>query len=535
MTARILKCGIFYSNWVKILIMSKYLWLWPFIIFIALSGVFHFSSANIPDLDSFYYIRLADFYKNQGLFNAGFSWLPYTVINSFSSSLWYGFGVILIPFTVFSDLIFGVKIAGFIFTAAFLSICYVAFKRRGIAGAPFWPLFVFFAAPNVSIHLLMTRPQTISLLLAVPLLFVISRRMPLGIFAVSFLIAWIHLNFAWIPILVAGIFVSLKYILEKKFAWKKFLWASGGVALGFLLRPDPIGAVKLFYVQVLKQILEKQGGLPLLFGAENLPIGSSALFQHFGLFILIWAAAIVAWLYLIFYKSRPDFSDYWKNNDVFLSAAMSLSIIFFLLTIAVARRAYDFWVLFGVVGIAVVFTYLYLNFRKTPQLKWLKFFIAALFIFMMINSGTRTINNMQNNAYKPNLLEKSAFWLKENSNEGDVVFNVHWSHFSPLFFWNQKNYYVGGLDPIFQYEYNPSLYWKFHYLSADIVTSKTCGADACTESMLEDTYDVLKKDFNAKYIVLDGGQNPAVNSFLEKDPKFEKKFTEGSYNVYSIK
>jgi hypothetical protein len=153
---------------------------------------------------------------------------------------------------------------------------------------------------------------------------------------------------------------------------------------------------------------------------------------------------------------------------------------------------------------------------------------------MVFYSGYRTLNNLQN-SYTADYLKEPAIWLKENSNPGDIVFNVHWSNFSPLFFWNQKNYYVGGLDPIFQYAYNSSLYWKFHYLSADQVTKKTCGATACTVSMLEDTHEVLKRDFNAKYILLTKTQNPAVHQWLEGDRRFDKKFENGSEAVYLIK
>ena len=80
-----------------------------------------------------------------------------------------------------------------------------------------------------------------------------------------------------------------------------------------------------------------------------------------------------------------------------------------------------------------------------------------------------------------------------------------------LFYWNQNNYYIGGMDPIFQYAYNPTLYWKFHYLSNDDVTKNTCGAIACTASMLENTHTVLVNDFKAKYIVLEKQRNQSYS------------------------
>ena len=140
-----------------------------------------------------------------------------------------------------------------------------------------------------------------------------------------------------------------------------------------------------------------------------------------------------------------------------------------------------------------------------------------------------------NSAYPPERHKEAALWLKDNSNPGDIVFNVSWSRFSELFFWNQQNYYVGGLDPIFQYAYNPSLYWKYHYLATGLLTDRTCGADACTEEMLEDTYEVLKRDFDAKYVFLSKELKPELNQYLESDSRFEKTFDNGNETIFSLK
>ncbi len=72
--------------------------------FVAIAAVFHLLSPNLLDLDSFCYIRLAWMYRDRGLLDGEFPWLPYSAIKDLSSSLWYGFGVVLIPFTYFDDL-----------------------------------------------------------------------------------------------------------------------------------------------------------------------------------------------------------------------------------------------------------------------------------------------------------------------------------------------------------------------------------------------------------------------------------------------
>ena len=67
------------------------------------------------------------------------------------------------------------------------------------------------------------------------------------------------------------------------------------------------------------------------------------------------------------------------------------------------------------------------------------------------------------------------------------------------------------------------------------MAEKTCGAIACTDEMLEDTYDVLVEDFNARYVVLTKQENPSVYNFLENDQRFGKVFSTEKEAVYLIK
>jgi len=349
----------------------------------------------------------------------------------------------------------------------------------------------------------------------------------LGILIASFIITWTHLNFLWMPILIMGIIAIIKMWREKIIPWQEITAVFGGVLAGWLLRPQALNAIKLFYIQVVQQILEKQGGLPLLFGEENFPLSITVLFKNFLPFLILWLASIY-----LFYKYRGHIKNLTNNIAIAIYSSGALSLIFFLFSILVARRAYNLWAEFGIIFIALIFSHLI---NKPTTQEAFKFAVIIALIFSIFYSGIKANNVMRKNGYPPHHLQEAALWLKNNTQAGDIVFNLHWPDFSPLFFWNQTNYYTGGLDPIFQYSYNPSLYWKFHYLATDQVTSKTCGAEACTEEMLEDTYEVLRRDFQARYIVLIKAENPAVYYFLKNDPRFEEKLDTKKEVVYLIK
>ncbi len=514
---------------------NRYKWLLPPIFFIGFAALFHFWSSNIVDLDSFYYIRQSWLLRTNGLFDVTFPWAQFSVIKLFSASLWYGFAFLLVPFTLIGNLFIGIKIAGVIFTAAALFSFYWVMNRHQFRWPFLWPLLLFFSVPNVLAQFLMVRPQIVSLAL-VPILFslLIMGSWP-GIAFASFGIAWAHLNFAWLPALIFAVVATAQFFTYGRSRWKELVYKGGailgGLLLGWALRPNPFGALRLFYVQVIQQVFQKQGGLPLLFGKENLPLKFTALFQNFSPFLILLGGAIfIFWFQM--WKHKPVSQD----QKIVLWSSAALAIIFFIFTMLVARRAYNFWAEFGIIFVAAVFSYcISSNSSHKPIAQSSATMLAIIFVFMIFYSGSKGVAAIGKDGYKPTELQEAALWLRDNSQSGEIVFNLHWPDFSALFFWNQKNYYISGLDPIFQYEYSPSLYWKFHYLATDVVTKKTCGAIACTRDMLEDTYGVLKKDFQAKYVLLTKMENPAVRQFLEGDSHFEKKFETNFEAIYLIK
>ena len=201
--------------------------------FVAVASFFHLYSSNIPDLDSFYYSRLAWIYRTRGPFDVDFPWAQYSASKTFSSSLWYGIGLFLVPFTYFNNLVIGIKLAGVVLTAAALWIYYSAIKISLLKPASLWPFLFFFSAANVTAQFLMVRPQIISLPLSALLFSLLIRRSEITdgpefsyatasltpIFLTSFGIAWFHLNFVWLPVVITCVVVVVRFIVEKKWTW----------------------------------------------------------------------------------------------------------------------------------------------------------------------------------------------------------------------------------------------------------------------------------------------------------------------------
>jgi len=375
---------------------------------------------------------------------------------------------------------------------------------------------------------MMIRPQTLSLGFAPVLFAFLVLENPLGAFLASFGITWCHLNFLWFPLLILCCTTVAQLVAEKKSVLRSSLAVILGTASGWILRPNPIGALRLLRVQIIEESLVRNRHIPLRFSVENFPLPPSVVFGNFGVLLAVCATAIIILaLRMGALRSVPP------RRRVVLAGSAILAITFFLLSVFVAGRLYCFWAEFGVLSFAAA-----VNFLLRRQHAQVAVRVAAALLIVMLVYTNYTIfgTSTWKAAYaRPDALQGVAEWLKGNSNAGDVVFNVTWSDFSPLFFWNRKNYYVAGLDPIFQYSYSPELYWEHHFLASGEAVRRTCDHPPCAEGT-KDVADVLVRDFDARYILLNKKTYPALDSFMRDDHlHFTRVFDDGAEVIFLVR
>ena len=497
----------------------------------AVSALWHFLSPNIPDGDSFFYLYLAKHLLSAPA-DISASWLPFTSIGAYSASLWYGAGFIILPFAKLSDPALAIKLSGIILTALVLISIYIISRRHRLSFPYLLPFAYLVIAPNVTFQLLMTRPQTLSLALGALLFSSLLTGSYLTSFFLSAALAFFHLNYIWLPLGLI-IFITLaRLVLNRAFFWRPALASLVGVVLGALARPEPIKALRLFYIQIIEQSLVKQSNIPLLFGVENFPLTWGSVLKFFSPFVALWLAAIVVFVWFLFLPSNRDL-----KRDIFLWSAGILSLVFGFLSIFVARRAYELWTLFGLLFIAAVLSKIIPDFpyRFRSALKNFSWFLAAaIFIFLLIFSSVRTATNLKTIAYSPDHRRAVGLWLATNAAPGDFVFNTRWADFSPLVLYNPSGRYVGGLDPIFQYAADPERYWLYHYLASGLLSDQTCSLNACHRSDLVDTYGALTEKFNARYIFLEPARLPALASYLASDSRYTSVLDTNKEILYRI-
>lgn len=513
----------------------------PLLPLLAIILFFHSLTPAIPDPDSFYHIRHAWVYRTTSLFDTSFPWTYYSSIRALGADIWYGLHILLAPFTYFRDLVTSIKVGGVLFTLTLLATVLWIAKRHKFALPAFWPLFFFLAIPNVLFQYLMVRPHVLSLALGLLLLSFLCRGKWWHALLISTAITFIHLGFFWFGPLIAFAVLGVQIAgiiirkLQKSTAqneplvWPIMLLVFTGTVFGALLRPHPIAAAKLAYVQIFKLLFEKTGGAPISFGRELAPLPIGEIASTSTIFLLLWAAALI-----VLAVTYVNFRDRWNavpaSERLCTLAAVSISMIFFVMTAFIARRSLVQWEAFGALGIAATYTYFMPKKAKNYALGFLMLAFAV-----MIPYGIYRHNlNVRYTTFPYNQYEGVSAWLLEHSNPGEIVFNTRWDSFAALFFRNQRNYYIGGMDPIFQYDYDPALYWKFYYLSKNITAEKTCGAYPCPEGAAEDTYTVLTRDFNASYILVEPWRNEKFATYLSGDHRYEKVFETKTEQLFRI-
>lgn len=520
---------------------------------VALSLFLHIQSWAIADPDGLYHFRHAWVYRTQGFFNSSFPWVQYSVIKGAGADLWYGFHFLLAPFTYIKDPLLALKTASFAATAAGVLLIFFSLKRLEIKWPHLWTVLFLTSAPDLFYRISALRPQLLSFGLSF-LFFAYFFRPASGrrkssaiFFVISFVSVWVHAALFWVNFIIFGAGSLMEKIFGKKLRLKEFLAAATGALFGFFLRPNPFQGFKLLYVQLIQNFIEKYKKTPLLWGTELLHFDGRNFADQFlpVIFLLLIAAFF---LYPALYKKggvyrfsgqRLEAGVFWQDFKAQARTAFAVGAGFLWLAFASARRSADYFFGFAIIIISLVFSCLFRE--KWKSIKGMIGSVGApaviltlAVILYMAGFSVYRYEYSLAKSYRPDRAREAAEWLAANSKEGDIVFHTRWEQFAELFFWNQKNYYINGMDPIFMYTFSPSLYWKQHFFAYDQATSITCSRVRCKQEEVEESYKVLKEDFRARYIYLQKQKNVNFLKYLSEDPRFEKAFENDGDVVFRI-
>lgn len=485
-----------------------------FSVFISLFLTFQFSSFNLISRDDgYYHIKHAFLYRTEGL-NIDFPYLEHTTLKERPTDLWFLYHIILVPFTFFPsgqgssiDMLFGLKAATALFASLAFTVFYFILSRLNIKYSLVWTFSLLILFYGFSFRMFLPRPHVFSIfLLLLGIYFLIKEKkwsllILSAIYSLSYEVSFLMPALS----LVYGLCYRIYF---KKWNFELFFYSLGGWLLGVLLHPHPFNFVYALYAVVFKEMF-----LRIFF---NILDSGTEMYQRVGLhwdFIvmsLIFAISVANYVVTGIKKKAVTFLEFYLLvifSSLFVLYLFMARIIEYIAPISVLFVAVmvDRWpALFGDVWLKIKNIFQRLRVGAYPILV-----VGGLLGYFFYGYLASNLPQFKKHPYDKYRL--ASQWLIDNTNEGDIVFNADWGDFPQLFFWNSKNHYVTGIGSILMYMNNEEKYWLWRNISNRGIA---CSSKSCEKSE-GDIYDVIKNEFNSRYIVVDDKKIKKKSDYFE--------------------
>jgi len=463
------------------------------------------------------------------------------------------FHALLAPFThafgtTPAEIIVGVKVGYSILISGFIVLLYYIYKQifnttlhnitvlAAKKYAVFAILFTFLPLSFVY-RAFMFRPQIISILvILLSVLFLLQKNWK-GLFITALLYPFLYSAVFLIiipPVVYTCTSLLISYFQDKsQITISPISYTLGGILLGIIVRPSTLSYIQTVIINPILTLIYRF--IPLI----SLPAGSELFFPSMGTFdwLLLFFTITITGVIGMYISDKRKIPESLNLNTLFLLLLANI----FAITFIFVGRTIEYFAPLAVILIFVIYNNVYRSlltkiknstffqeeypgvFKLCKEIrndvlntqfraKMRKTLIASLLVFVALNLSSIPIQS--NKGVKYTDYHKAAMSLQYNSNSGDVVFHEGWSHYPGLVFFNKKNRYIMGMDPIQTYQFDREKYWLWYHITH---SKHVCPQYTCNKTTV-DLDKVIRDTFNAKYLFatkkLDTERNS--NSLLQK-------------------
>ncbi len=463
-----------------------------------------FSSPNIPGYDGYYHIKIATLIKSEG-FSTHFPWLWYTFWRDHFVDIHFLYHALLIPFT-YLGLVYGAKMSTVFFFATMATLFHASLRAVRVPKAWFWTGVL--AIGSVAFLQRMALPRAplaaLCFLLLGWLLYSKEKRVGLGI--LSFFFVWLYGGFT-IFLALTFFLIASQWALEGKLETQKGLIVLSGVTLGLIVNPYFPENFNFIITQTFTAGLDRV----VTGGGEWDPYDLKGLLYTVrgpaAIFAVSFAAFLFAWR-----KPRPD------------TMGWALFLIFTFSMTLDSRRFVEYFVPSLVISSALFFRDAWETWSTRIKIskQWISISITATLLAGLIAAGvyqTPSAKAQLTDFRESGRFKAGALWLKEHT-PGALVYLTDWDDFPELFFYNDKNKYIVGLDPAFLYEFNPTMYEKWNQINDG--------------SIKGDPYPILKNLFRTPFLFTDV-RHGGFNRLMDRNPRIALEYRDAFCRIYSLK
>ncbi len=471
-----------------------------------------FLSNGLPADDGGFYATLGKL-QTTASFIKDLPWLAYTPLAESSPGLHWLYPILLswlhllapeFPLHLLTSAV-GFSLA--------ITTTYFILTKLKVKSAFIWTLILSTSAASLTFRLLLARPISLSVCFILLGWYFAKEKKLLPLFSLAVVYTWLYDAYILLP-LVVGVSLFLDFDASICSRIKTFLSTLSGILVGLIVNPYFPENILFRHFSVTPVWLNK-----LQNSVEWLPVDPNTFFTDSAIFFTLWILLVFNLL-----LSIPCYSKGVKNLTEKLNLPSLIPAVLFLVATFFSKRFIEYAAPFTVLAASQAYPYVknelsLLSISKKVK-KVCSVLLTTCLVIVGLYSTKMGLSYYNTSTLQTVRLSAPAEYLSINSSPKELVFNTQWDQFPQLFYWNQKNYYVVGLDPLFMYEYDQTLYWKWRKITDEIPTAWT----------RETVYLTTKKDFGAKFVFLENFRNPKLLEYLISQPQ---DFTLGYQDDYT--
>ena len=490
--------------WLKILQV-----LLGFAVIFTVMAKIEFAGPAILDNDGYYHIRWSKILRESAPHLPPFKSLPLTTLNEQSYvDHHFLFHVLLMPFT-FGDLRIGAKLASAVFSSLALTSLFALLVAYNVPYRWLWLAPLVAASEPFLYRMSMTRAPSLSLALLGIGAYLVLERKAVWYGVLSFIFVWLYSLFPLMLVMAAAYTIAV-YLAYRRIDLWALLASFLGIAAGLVINPYFPKNLTLFKEHLLMKVT---GTYAVDVGVEWYPYETWVILTGSAVAFAIYAVALIAF-------------DFRKR-------ALDVKPLFFLIVSGVmllmafkSRRFVEYWPPFAILFAAFTFS-------SRPRIASPGWFArtrdrviaagaasaAALALIVGLSWNVAEAYADVRSEQDPFAYKGASEWLAANTPPGSMVFNTDWDDFPMLFYYNNQNTYIVGLDPTYLYDRDHDL-WK-------IYASVTLGQE-------DNPAPIIRDRFGANYVFTDNEHSDFLD-VAESTGDFETVYSDKYTRVLRVR
>ncbi len=422
---------------------------------------------------------------------------------------WFGYHVLLAPFTVFLPIIVATKVFTSLLFAGLVYVSILLLRQLDVEYPILWAMLVVAGSGTALYRATLSRPFLLCNLLVLLALLFTLRGKPVAVGLISAVHAASYSIFVFV-----GLAPAMAFLLSRNRRSARSLLASGaGMAAGLLFNPYFPENVRFDIVCMALVGIARKAHVQL--GLELEPI-TPWWFAASAPVMVVWVLGIFR-----FVKRRPPLQWEALRSEAWLLFALSLVTLGASIQVS---RTMDLFVPMAVLFAAVVLSPWVRAHRRD--------FLCLMGVLLLVCGGNAVLTyfNLRQAVPHERFLGISRY-LSANA-PGELVANAQWDEYPFLYFWNARNRYVIGIDPTLLYLSDPRKYWFWRHIAED--ETGTCDHERCAPSESGSIAQAVQDGLHARYILTEHFRNPRVEAVLAADNRVREVYRDAECSLFAI-